>query len=302
MTAVTPPQASEFAPPHANPAAVARCANCDTPLTGHFCSNCGAPRLDERPLTVHRFGHEIVAEFASVDSQTMATVRSLLRKPGELTAAFVSGRTRQFLSPIRVYLLAFGFAMLVGSTWRAADPYDVNRIARQVTANPSIAADRATYARLGHKLAVRAKMTDAQFLDHTSQVWTRVTTSPWVHLLDPLIVAAMLAVILRKRKRSYAAHVVYGLHLLAYNILLSIVTTAMHTYALAAGSQLLNGLISLLHWVAIGAYFYFGTRRLYEPRERWLGLKTFVFVLGAQVAMMVVPIVAMCLAVLPVIL
>lgn len=302
MTAVTPPQASEFAPLQANPAAVARCANCDTPLAGHFCSNCGAPRLDERPLTVHRFGHEIVAEFASVDSQTMATLRSLLRKPGEMAAAFVSGRTRHFLSPIRVYLLAFGFAMLVGSTWKAADPYDVNRIAQQVKANDTNEKDRATYARLGHKMALRAKMTDAQFLDHTTQVWTKVTTSPWVHLLDPLIVAGILAIILRKRKRSYAEHVVFALHLLAFNILLAIVTTAMHTYAMATGSAPLNGLVSLLHWILIGSYFYYGVRRIYEPRERYLGAKTFVFVLGAQVAMMVVPIVAMALAVLPVVL
>src|SRR5476651_155849 len=32
-----------------------QCANCHAPLAGHFCGQCGAPRLEERPLTVHRF-------------------------------------------------------------------------------------------------------------------------------------------------------------------------------------------------------------------------------------------------------
>jgi uncharacterized protein DUF3667 len=96
--------------------AASRCANCGASIpAGHYCSTCGAPRLDERPFTVRRFAHDIWSEVTSLDSHSVRTFRALLTSPGKLTKDFLDGRTRWYLPPLRVYLLTFGFMIFARS-------------------------------------------------------------------------------------------------------------------------------------------------------------------------------------------
>ena len=86
------------------PAAVT-CANCLAPLGGDFCSACGAPSLEQRPLTVRRFAGDLWTELTSVDSATVRSLRTLVLEPGQLTREYLRGRTRWFLSPLRLFLM-----------------------------------------------------------------------------------------------------------------------------------------------------------------------------------------------------
>jgi hypothetical protein len=114
-------------------------------------------------------------------------------------------------------------------------------------------------------------------------------SNPWLHLVDPLSVAAVLALLYRARRRNYAEHVLFALHLLAANCVLSVVTTALHMEL--SSSMSTTDAISVVHWLAFATYAYFALREVYGETSGRTGLKSIVLTAGAQAAMMVVPMV-----------
>lgn len=81
------------------------CANCGARLTGRYCADCGQ---QDGPLRVpfHRFVSDSFREFFGLDGRVWTTFGVLLFKPGKLTAAYLQGHRRRYLSPLRVYLTA----------------------------------------------------------------------------------------------------------------------------------------------------------------------------------------------------
>jgi hypothetical protein len=262
--------------------APAFCANCGAPLTGHFCSQCGAPRLDERPLTARRFLSELWNEATNVDSSTVRTFTTLFQRPGALTREYVTGHTRRYMPPLRVYLAMFA-VMIFARTAIHADVRIQNelreRIVRQQESSPEMQAIRA------RRTATHREIPDlATPLSGAIQV---TFSNPWLHLVDPLAVALVLTLLYRRRRRNYAEHAVFALHLLAFNCVLIIATTTMR----AAWSARMTGTdaVSVLHWLAFGIYAFLALRRVYEESPPRSALKAVALTAGAQAAMLVVP-------------
>ncbi len=80
-----------------------KCANCQTPLTGRYCANCGQSADMHRRSVVH-LTQELVNDIASFDSRILRTAKALLFRPGELAQAFRQGRTQSYVPPVRLYL------------------------------------------------------------------------------------------------------------------------------------------------------------------------------------------------------
>ena len=87
----------------APPSGRGTCANCGEPIAGAYCAACGQR---DQPLRqpVHRFLARSASEFFGVDGRVWVTLRDLLFRPGALTVAYVEGRRRRYLRPLRVYL------------------------------------------------------------------------------------------------------------------------------------------------------------------------------------------------------
>jgi hypothetical protein len=258
------------------------CANCGAPLAGPFCAQCGAAPLDTRPLTVRRFAGDLWNEVTNVDSVTLRTVKVLFRWPGRLTREYLAGRTRSYLPPLRLYLLAFAL-MIFARTVTGADrriASDLHaRLVEQDRVNPNLASIRARRARTNREMP--------DLVTPLSEAMPVAFSNPWLHLVDPLTVAVVLAVLYRARRRNYAEHVLFALHLLAVNCVLSIVTTTLHLEL--SSSMSATDAISVLHWLAFGTYAYFALRVVHGESRLRTGLKSIVLTAGAQAAMMVVP-------------
>jgi hypothetical protein len=83
----------------------ARCASCGQPLTGRYCAHCGEKVLDPEALTVRHFIiHTLVDELAHLDGKFWRTLRSLMFRPGFLTAAYSAGRRRLYISPAKLLI------------------------------------------------------------------------------------------------------------------------------------------------------------------------------------------------------
>lgn len=89
------------------------CRNCEAPLEGEYCGNCGQRNVDlERP--VWSLLGDVVRETFEVDGRAWLTIKTLFRHPGKLTAEFLAGRRRTYTSPLRLYLVtSISFFVLV---------------------------------------------------------------------------------------------------------------------------------------------------------------------------------------------
>ena len=79
------------------------CKNCDTSLTGLYCSNCGQKNSEIKKL--REFLSEFFDAFFSLDFRIFTTLKYLLFKPGFLTREYWAGRKERYLVPLRLYLV-----------------------------------------------------------------------------------------------------------------------------------------------------------------------------------------------------
>ena len=276
------------------------CANCQSANVVTFCADCGAPRLDSRPVTVRRFLHDAWNELTSLDSATMMTIRALLTRPGELTRSYLDGRTRWFLPPFRVYLLAFGIYIVGQSLMK--DDYEaqlkasmtkaqseaMEKVKKAGTAPASLmptAAPVRDDARARRRANAPAVM--GTLSARTTATVLAASRNPWLAALNVFPVALALSWLYRRRRRNYAEHVVMAVHVLAANSLLLLLNAAAHgVLGLQRGHI---DAISGVQWLVIGTYFFFAARRVHEESRPVTAGKSVLFVAATQLTMIVIP-------------
>lgn len=100
-----------YASPAADPATGAPCRNCDAPLGGRFCVECGQ-RADVERLTVGHLVSEFAAQFLSLDRGLWYTALAVARDPGGVSRRYLDGRRRQYVGPIGFLSFAAAVALL----------------------------------------------------------------------------------------------------------------------------------------------------------------------------------------------
>lgn len=89
---------------HSGNAAPNECLNCGTPLSGRYCSFCGQ-RATTRLISLWQLIRDALGDLLDVDSRIWRSLSALIRRPGQLTADYLSGRRARYLPPFRLYLL-----------------------------------------------------------------------------------------------------------------------------------------------------------------------------------------------------
>ncbi|NVJ59701.1 MAG: DUF3667 domain-containing protein [Gammaproteobacteria bacterium] len=87
-----------------------KCKNCETPLSGPFCHQCGQPNKS----IIRFFGsliHELLEDVISLDSRAARTLSALFFKPGFLTREYVQGRRFYYVPPLRLFLFTSIFCI-----------------------------------------------------------------------------------------------------------------------------------------------------------------------------------------------
>jgi hypothetical protein len=107
---LTPPPAATTEP----------CVNCGDLIPGSFCGRCGERRASLRDNSIAAFASEAIEALTSTDRSFLSTLKTLLSKPGELTAEFMRGRRIARMRPLQLFLLVnvlfFVFATVFHST------------------------------------------------------------------------------------------------------------------------------------------------------------------------------------------
>lgn len=79
------------------------CANCNVPVTGKYCHECGQATV-LHPPSIAEFLHEFVGHYVALESKLWQTLKLLVLKPGKLTLEYLAGRRVRYIEPLRVYL------------------------------------------------------------------------------------------------------------------------------------------------------------------------------------------------------
>ncbi|MBU6320065.1 MAG: DUF3667 domain-containing protein [Alphaproteobacteria bacterium] len=111
------------------------CANCQTPTSGRFCSNCGQPTHLHRSLL--HVVEEIVHGILHLDGRIWRTLPMLIARPGRMSREYIEGRRTRYVSPIALYLFSVFLMFFVFSLT------DGPGIATDVTVDRSEVADAA---------------------------------------------------------------------------------------------------------------------------------------------------------------
>ncbi|WP_158916039.1 DUF3667 domain-containing protein [Caulobacter sp. S45] len=89
------------------------CLNCDAPLQGPYCYDCGQNADDHHRSIVHLIW-EAIEGFTHLDGRLARTLPALLLRPGKLARDHIEGRRTRHVPPFRLFLiclLLFMFAL-----------------------------------------------------------------------------------------------------------------------------------------------------------------------------------------------
>ncbi|MGE5064238.1 MAG: DUF3667 domain-containing protein [Myxococcales bacterium] len=84
------------------------CLNCQAPLTGPFCAQCGQRAHVHR--SVRAFFQDFLQSLFNFEGKIWRTLPMLAWRPGEMTRRYIAGERARFVSPVALYLFTV-FAM-----------------------------------------------------------------------------------------------------------------------------------------------------------------------------------------------
>lgn len=107
-SAVDPEQGGEIQPESKN-----CCLNCNTPLTGVYCPECGQKNIPKRQTLGDLFTN-FISSFWSYESKFFLTGQFLLFNPGKLAKDYNEGKRERYYHPARMYVfISFVFFMIL---------------------------------------------------------------------------------------------------------------------------------------------------------------------------------------------
>lgn len=243
------------------------CPGCGRVIAETYCDHCGELRADRHDYSVRHFLGNAVEAFTSVDNKLGRTLRALLLKPGELTAAFMNGLRKPFVAPLQLFLVSNVVFFLLNSlagfntfttplfTHLYRLPY--SRIARDI-AIPYIAGRNIPLS----EYAVRFDAAAA------------LQAKSLIIIMVPIFALFVWTAYWRAR-RFFVQHLVFSLHFFSFLLLTTSVLQAVTLLLLGAlagtgfrpSDSVIDNNVTLLQAILIGVYLYHALSRLYhEPR------------------------------------
>lgn len=101
------------------------CLNCNAPLTGPYCSQCGQKNFPRRQ-DVGDFIINFVSSFYSFESKFFKTFRFLIFRPGRIINDYNAGKRESYFHPARMYVFLSFIFFLILSFIPDEDKIDIN--------------------------------------------------------------------------------------------------------------------------------------------------------------------------------
>ena len=191
------------------------CLNCQAPLQGPFCAQCGQ-EAHHSARSLKTLLHEAFESLTHLDGRLWRTLRGLLFRPGFLTAEYLADRRVRYIPPFRMYLVIslLFFALGMGAGSPSESPKAAQDSAERAREAEKLAKACAEIPDLGDK-AVQKRVQDAcrrkvEERDTLGVVFLR-TLPKTMFVFLPVVALALYLLFFRVR-RYYVEHLVFTLH------------------------------------------------------------------------------------------
>ena len=232
------------------------CKNCNEPLNGKFCHNCGEKVVEKTDFSLKTILHQFVDGVFNIDSKVYQTFAHLLFKPGKLTTRYIEGIRKPFMKPIQVFLIAnvLFFLLLTQA--------DILRIPAKY------------YFNSGKDLNVEVKMiekgvTKAELFQSYDTVSTNFSKSA-VILIVPVL-ALVFWILFYKTKFLFGMHLIFAMHYLSFFFLSCLLAFIVHKF----GNRAVQAFIVSTNFI----YLFFAIKQVYKSKQLMAFLKAFIILL-----------------------
>lgn len=268
------------------------CPTCGVTVATPYCATCGERRLAPADLALPRLIARAWFALSDLDGKVLRTFWSLLRRPGALTQAYVTGQRKPYVAPFQVFLLANVLFFAVQSV-------SDSHIFGAALASHLHAQDwQATARSLVRARLDAAQLSIAQYAPVFDRAAERNAKSLIILMTVPL--ALLLAALFHRRGRPFAVHAVLALHVWSFLLVLfSLMLVIAQLDVLQGGPGLRStrwdNALTAVNVVACALYLFFAVGRLYGAAGPGRILKTLaitaamgVIVLGYRFAIFLV--------------
>jgi len=226
-----------------------------------YCPQCGEERLRPGDLSMRDLVTQFAKKTSSIDGKLVRSWRSLLVRPGQLTAAHISGERRRYVSPLALFFI--GNALFVG----VQSLTGMNILSSPLESH-LYSQDWSPFAQ---ELVRDGLVHRGLTLEAYAPVFDRsaIFNAKALIILMALFFAPLLALVFRAVRRPAGAHIVFALHLYAFVLILlsAAVLLAQLDLLLGGGglrSSVVDKTLSIFNLLVCGFYLYLAIPKVYS--------------------------------------
>ena len=221
------------------------CKNCNSPLKGKFCYQCGQKLINPADKTLKHLLSEFLHFFTHLDSKFLKTLRNILTRPGLVTKDISKGITVRHFKLTTLFLIGTLIYFLVPGNFIANVGYLNTRFEIQLKTGLFIEWKNEI---VKNKISNIAESTIAATYDKKQHDFGKLVTIVLIPLTIPVLLLVTLFIRLVKRNHKYTIYdlgmasleinsiIVYGLFLIIGFVtrLLNLVTNNEKTFRILA--------------------------------------------------------------------
>ena len=275
----------------ASPPAPPACLNCQTPLAGRFCHQCGQEGRSSL-FTLRQLLAEVVHEVLDLEGKVVRSLGQLLFRPGRMTLEYIEGKRVRYVSPVRIYLLASLLSVASQAVFGEEGMVPVPERAATGPVHPAT-------AQPGPSIAPGVKVTVGDSTMSKAAFKRAAEWFPTAFMVLPPALGLLMMAMYRRRKLPYSAHLFLALHLqaFAYFVFASALLLGWPlVWAFGPAPTVASRLVRGLAMVAVAVHIVLATRRVYQLRWRTVLLRTPVVMFFYLVVTLVVAVATVKLA------
>ncbi len=239
------------------------CPACRKAVSTNFCPDCGEQPAHARQLALRELLLQALHAFTSMDGKLMRSWRQLVLRPGALTAAYLEGQRKAWILPLQLFLIT-NVVFFAAQTVTGVKVFSTT-LAMHLHVQPWSGLAQRLVAR---RLAAMGRTLEAYapLFDHAVAINAR---SLIVLMVVPF--ALLPALLWKRQRRTFAAHVAFSLHVYSFLLLLfcaSSLVIAISGWCGGPGrdSEGLDHAVTIAELVAGGIHLLLAIGRAYGAR------------------------------------
>ena len=246
------------------------CSNCGSAAVNTYCADCGERQPSHRDFSVRGLVLDAAHEITSLDGKLVRSVVALLTKPGLLTREWFEGRRGRYVKPFSLFLLLnVAFFIIQPHTQLLSYKFQ----------NYMTGSDAGALRRIALMKQKRADLGDTPQQFETRFNAALQDQKKSLLIFDIPVLAIVIALVYAWRRRYFAEHLVFSIHIYAFllfflGVMVPLVYSGIFRLLSAAGVsrvslQRMDGdaAISVLLLAVMGPYIYVALRRVYNDNR-----------------------------------